>query len=106
MSDVFRELYEEDIDAHCPYPKHKGFRGAFRKGWLEGVNGKDGEERRRCPYIDDGETFSTAYARSWTAGYRLARTREQEDWEVQVPKPVATSPSREVRVGFVGEKKT
>lgn len=75
MSDVFRELMEAEVDEHCPYPKHKGFRGAFVKGWLAGAVR---DRPKQCPYDDDGKTFSTAYARSWKAGYVFAKEQERK----------------------------
>lgn len=47
--------------AACLYPRNSALRGAFVKGALAA-------EVASCPYVNDGLTWSTAFAHAWHAG--------------------------------------
>ena len=49
------------------------FAGAFHKGYRAALTG----EPRRCPYNDDGRTFSTAFARFWNEGWNLGEAEQR-----------------------------
>lgn len=54
---------------------------AFSGGFLRGYGAGRRGEKVKCPYNDDGRTFSTAFARFWEEGYELGLEKRARDLE-------------------------